>query len=88
MDHIRMRILVVVAAKSGENPLSRRGKGSSTMFVSRGLVDPKVSLNRSHRKGKQVNIPAPLQSLRALGRIWVSGAGAPICSSVYPGEEP
>ena len=88
MDRIRMRILVVVAAKNGENPFSRRGKGSSTMFVSRGLVDPKGSLNRGLRKGKQVNIPAPLQSLRELGRIWVSGAGAPICSSAYPREEP
>jgi hypothetical protein len=72
MDRIRMRILVVVAAKNGENPFSRRGKGSSTMFVSRGLVDPKVILNRDYRKGKQVNIPAPRQSLRASGRIWVS----------------
>ena len=53
-----------VAAKSGENPLGRRGKGSSTMFVSRGLVDPKAFLNRERRKGKQVNIPAPCQSLR------------------------
>ena len=67
-----MRILVGVAAKNGENPFGRRGKGSSTMFVSRGLVDPKVSLNRSHRKGKQVNIPAPQQSLRTLRRIGIS----------------
>jgi hypothetical protein len=64
MDRIRMRILVGVAAKSGENPLGRRGKGSSTMFVSRGLVDPKAFLNRERRKGKQVNIPAPSRSLR------------------------
>ncbi len=27
------------------------------MIVSRGLVDPKTSLNRSWSKGKQVNIP-------------------------------
>jgi hypothetical protein len=35
----------------GEKPIRRRGQGSSTMFVSRGLVDPKVVLNRSYRKG-------------------------------------
>lgn len=51
--------MVGVAAKSGENPLRRRGKGSSTMFVSRGLVEPKAALNRGCRMEKQVNIPAP-----------------------------
>ena len=39
-----------VAAKYGENPYRRRGKGSLAMFVSQGLVDPKVVLNRGYRK--------------------------------------
>lgn len=55
--------MVGVAAKGGENPSRRRGKGSSTMFVSRGLVDPKAVLNRDCRKEEQVNIPAPLNYL-------------------------
>ena len=32
------------------------------MFVSRGLVGPKIHLNRSVSKGKQVNIPVLLQN--------------------------
>lgn len=55
--------MVGVAAKDGENPSRRKGKGSSTMFVSRGLVDPKIALNIGCRKEKQVNIPAPLHYL-------------------------
>ena len=47
-------ILVGVAAKSGENPLRRRGKDSSATFVSRGLVDPKAFLNRDRRKGNRL----------------------------------
>ena len=43
-----------VAAKYGENPYRRRGKGSLAMFVSQGLVDPKVTLNRSYRKGNRL----------------------------------
>ena len=49
-----MMIPVKVAAKIGENPIRRRGKGSSTMFVSRGLVDPKTALNLSSRKGSRL----------------------------------
>ena len=48
------------------------------MFVSQGLVDPKVSHKLSWSKGKQVNIPAP--SLDAMGgRIAESrpGVGSP-----------
>ena len=54
MDRVRTRILVRVAAKNGENPFRRRGKGSLAMFVSQGLVDPKTSLNRSRRKGSRL----------------------------------
>ncbi len=54
MDRDRIRMLVGVAAKSGENPLRRRGQGSSAMFVSRGLADPKMFLNREHQKGNRL----------------------------------
>lgn len=59
MDRVETKILVAVAAKSGENPDRRKGQGSSAMFVSRGSVGPKTYLNRSTPKGKQVNIPVP-----------------------------
>lgn len=59
MDRVETKILVVVAAKSGENPDRRMGQGSSAMFVSRGSVGPKTYLNRSTPNGKQVNIPVP-----------------------------
>ena len=59
MDHAETKILVAVAAKSGENPDRRMGQGSSAMFVSRGSVGPKTYLNRSTPNGKQVNIPVP-----------------------------
>ncbi len=36
-----------------------RAKGSLAMFVSRGLVDPKVAPNWRQPNGKLVNIPAP-----------------------------
>ena len=54
MDRVRIKILVGVAAKSGENPLRRRGKDSSATFVSRGLVGPKAFLNRERRKGNRL----------------------------------
>ena len=57
MDRVPTRILVRVAAKYGENPYRRRGKGSLAMFVSQGLVDPKTNRNSNWPKGKQVNIP-------------------------------
>lgn len=44
MDRVGTRILGGVAAKNSENLFRRRGKGSSTMSVSRGLVDPKSVL--------------------------------------------
>ena len=57
MDRSQTKILVIVAAKQGENPCRRRGQVSSAMFVSRGLVGPKMCRNSSTPKGKQVNIP-------------------------------
>ena len=60
MDRVETKILVAVAAKSGENPDRRKGQGSSAMFVSRGSVGPKTYLNRSTPNGKQVNIPVPV----------------------------
>jgi hypothetical protein len=59
VDRVETKILVAVAAKSGENPDRRMGQGSSAMFVSRGSVGPKTYLNRSTPNGKQVNIPVP-----------------------------
>lgn len=51
MDRVPTRILVRVVAKYGENPYRRRGKGSLAMFVSQGLVDPKVIFNLNYRMG-------------------------------------
>ena len=62
MDRSQTKILVIVAAKQGENPCRRRGQVSSAMFVSRGLVGPKTYRNSSTPKGKQVNIPVPFST--------------------------
>ena len=62
MDRVETKILVAVAAKSGENPDRRKGQGASAMFVSRGSVGPKTYLNRSTPNGKQVNIPVPFNN--------------------------
>ena len=59
-----MQILLVVAAKRGENPRRRKGKGFVAMFVSHELVGPKGSLNMAIPKGKPVNIPVPRRYLR------------------------
>ncbi len=59
MDRAETKILVAVAAKSGENPDRRMGQGSSAMIVSRGSVGPKTYPNQSTPNGKQVNIPVP-----------------------------
>ena len=69
MDRVPTRILVRVAAKYGENPYRRRGKGSLAMFVSQGLVDPKVSHKLSWSKGKQVNIPVHSEYTVTFGLI-------------------
>ena len=54
-----MQILLVVAAKRGENPRRRKGKGFVAMIVSHELVGPKGSLKMATPKGKPVNIPIP-----------------------------
>jgi hypothetical protein len=59
VDRVETKILVAVAAKSGENPDRRMGQGSSAMFVSRGSVGPKTYPKWSTPNGKQVNIPVP-----------------------------
>ena len=46
-----MRVLGRVAAQCGENPHRLINQGSSALFISRGLADPKVILNRDDRKG-------------------------------------
>lgn len=50
----------------GENPIGRKGKGSWTMYISPGLVDPKRSLKKVIAKGKTVNIPLPRSKLATI----------------------
>ena len=54
MDRVPSKILGGVAAKTGENPVRRRGKGSTATFIRRGLVEPKRVLNRHSRKETQL----------------------------------
>ena len=61
VDLAGKRILVVVGSEHGENPCHRKGKGSLTMQISQGLVEPNQSPNWSNGKGKQVNIPVLLK---------------------------
>jgi hypothetical protein len=49
MDRVPLKILGGVAAKTGENPVRRRGQGSTATFIRRGLVEPKRVLNRNSR---------------------------------------
>ena len=49
MDRVPSKILGGVAAKTGENPVRRRGQGSTATFIRRGLVEPKRVLNRHSR---------------------------------------
>ena len=82
MDRAETKILVAVAAKSGENPDRRMGQGSSAMFVSRGSVGPKTYLNRSTPNGKQVNIPVPFNiKTDASGYVRRSCLDAQACKS-------
>ena len=57
MNHVEMKILAVVGLQQCENHCHRKGKGSLTMQISQGLVDPNLIPNRSLEKGKEVNIP-------------------------------
>jgi hypothetical protein len=61
MDLWEMRILVVVGSKQSENLCHWKGKGSLTMQFSQGLVDPNLVCKSNRGKGRQVNIPVPLQ---------------------------
>src|SRR5258708_5796947 len=49
MDRVPSKILGGVAAKTGENPVRRRGQGSTTTIIRRGLVEPKRVLSRNSR---------------------------------------
>ena len=53
-----MKILVLVIANNGENPLRRKHKVFLAMIVSWELADPKHTANYSCAKGKHVNIHA------------------------------
>jgi hypothetical protein len=54
MDWVPSKILGGVAAKTGENPVRRRGQGSTATFIRRGLVEPKRVLSRHSRKETQL----------------------------------
>jgi hypothetical protein len=54
MDRAPSKILGGVAAKTGENPVRRRGQGSTTTIIRRGLVEPKRVLSRHSRKEIQL----------------------------------
>ena len=58
VDCIVVKILVLVTAYNGENPLRRKHKVFLAMIVSWELVDPKHTANYSCAKGKHVNIHA------------------------------
>jgi len=57
VDRFEKRILVVVGTEQCEKHCHRKGKGSLTMQISQGVIDPNLAPNRSNGKGKQVNIP-------------------------------
>ena len=61
VDRLGMKILAVVGTEYCENQYRRKGKGSLTMQISQGVIDPNPSPNRRQGKGKQVNIPALLR---------------------------
>ena len=54
-----MKILVLVIAYNGENPLRRKHKVFLVIIVSWELADPKPGANHYPAKGKHVNIHAP-----------------------------
>ena len=59
MDRAVVKILVLVTAFIGENPIHLKHTVSFATLVSGGLGDPKLHANHSAAKGKLVNIPAP-----------------------------
>ena|ERR1700704_6157138 len=54
MDRVPSKILGGVAAKTGGNPVRRRGQGSTATIIRRGLVEPKRVLNRHSRTETQL----------------------------------
>ena len=61
LDRLEMRILAVVGSKQSENLCHRKGKGSLTMEINQGSVNPNLIHNMNLGKGKQVNIPVLLK---------------------------
>lgn len=59
MDCAVVKILVLVTAFKGENPLRLKHKVFLAIIVSWELVDPKQRANHYSAKGKLVNIQAP-----------------------------
>ena len=59
MDHVAGKILVLVTAYTGENPVHRKHKVFFATLVSGELGDPKPPANDTAAKGKRVNILAP-----------------------------
>ena len=59
MDRIAGKILVLVTAYMGENPIHRKHKVFFATLVSGELVDPKPNANHNLAKGKHANIHAP-----------------------------
>jgi hypothetical protein len=87
MDRVPSKILGGVAAKTGENPVRRRGQGSTTTIIRRGLVEPKRVLSRNSRKETQLIFCDP--QVKASSRT-PAGRGSghmPVhLSSVAPGS--
>ena len=54
-----MKILVLVIANTGENPVRRKHTVFPEMIVSGELADPKRGANHYPSKGKHVKIHAP-----------------------------
>lgn len=59
MERVVGKILVLVTAYIGENPIHRKHKVFFATLVSGELVDPKLNANHNLAKGKRVNIRAP-----------------------------
>ena len=59
MDRVVVKILVLVTAYIGKNPIHRKHTGFFATLVSGQLGDPKMQANHHASKGKLVNIPAP-----------------------------
>jgi len=57
MERATVKILVLVTAYIGENPIHRKHKVFFATIVSGELVDPKPWANHLRAKGKLVNIP-------------------------------